>query len=91
MINSKEINLQMYFPPSLFDVMVYLISHILNEIKYCGLVLLRYMYPFERYMGVLKGYDIIFEGYTTEEVLEYRTDCLQCVMSIGLPDISTRG
>ncbi|XP_023756321.1 uncharacterized protein LOC111904846 [Lactuca sativa] len=48
--------LEMYFPPSFFDVMVHLTSHIVREIKYCGPVFLRYMYPFERYMGVLKGY-----------------------------------
>ncbi|GJR44207.1 hypothetical protein Tco_1312310 [Tanacetum coccineum] len=47
--------LEMYFPPSFFDVMVHLVSHIIVEIKACGPVFLRYMYPFERYMGILKG------------------------------------
>ncbi|GJZ86711.1 uncharacterized protein Tco_0658321 [Tanacetum coccineum] len=28
--------LEMYFPPSLFDVMVHLVSHIVREIKTCG-------------------------------------------------------
>ncbi|GJW35401.1 protein exportin 1A [Tanacetum coccineum] len=49
--------LKMYFPPSFFDVMVHLVSHIVREIKACGLAFLRDMYPFERYMGFLKGYD----------------------------------
>ncbi|XP_076946747.1 uncharacterized protein LOC143618403 [Bidens hawaiensis] len=68
--------LEMYFPPSFFDIMVHLISHIVQEIKDCGPVFLRYMYPFERYMGILKGYlrnryrpdASIVEGYTSEEV-----------------------
>ncbi|KAL4573292.1 hypothetical protein LXL04_020092 [Taraxacum kok-saghyz] len=84
---------EMYFPPSFFDVMVHLICHIVNEIKYCGPVFLRYMYQFERYMGVLKGYvrnryrpeGSIIEGYATEEVIEYCTDYLQGVTSIGVP------
>nr|GEZ63399.1 hypothetical protein [Tanacetum cinerariifolium] len=48
--------LEMYFPPSFFDVMVHLVSHIVEEIKIAGPVFLRYMYQFERYMGFLKGY-----------------------------------
>nr|GFB39836.1 hypothetical protein [Tanacetum cinerariifolium] len=48
--------LEMYFPPSFFDVMVHLVSHIIEEIKITGPVFLRYMYPFERYIGFLKGY-----------------------------------
>ncbi|KAD3336088.1 hypothetical protein E3N88_31607 [Mikania micrantha] len=71
--------LEMYFPPSFFDVMVHLISHIVGEIKACGPVFLRYMYPFERYMGFLKGYvrnrnrpeGSIVEGYVSEEVIEF--------------------
>ena len=36
--------------------MVYLIVHIVYEIKMCGLVFLQSMYPFERFMGILKYY-----------------------------------
>ncbi|GKB58305.1 uncharacterized protein Tco_0914491 [Tanacetum coccineum] len=43
--------LEMYFPPSFFDVMVHLVSHIVREIKACGLAFLRDMYPFERLDG----------------------------------------
>ncbi|XP_071714147.1 uncharacterized protein [Rutidosis leptorrhynchoides] len=46
--------LEMYFPPSFFDVMVHLVSHIIGEIEACSPVFLRYMYPFERYMEWLK-------------------------------------
>src|SRR6266540_2005619 len=48
--------LEMYFPPSFFDIMVHLIIHIVYEIKMCRLVFLRSMYPFERFMGILKYY-----------------------------------
>nr|GFB04706.1 hypothetical protein [Tanacetum cinerariifolium] len=71
--------LEMYFPPSFFDVMVHLVSHIVREIKTCGPTFLRDMYPFERYMGILKGYvrnrsrpeGCIIEGYATEEAIEF--------------------
>ncbi|XP_071689614.1 uncharacterized protein [Rutidosis leptorrhynchoides] len=85
--------LEMYFPPSFFDIMVHLVSHIIYEIKACGHVFLRYMYPFERYMGVLKGYvrnhsrpeGSIIEGYLSEEVTTFFTDYLKGARNIGLP------
>ena len=49
-------HLEMYFPPSFFDIMVHLIVHLVREIKMCGPVFLRSMYPFERFMGILKSY-----------------------------------
>jgi len=52
--------LEIYFPPAFFDIMVHLIIHLVREIKCCGLVYLRWMYPVERYMKILKGYtDVI--------------------------------
>ncbi|GAU38745.1 hypothetical protein TSUD_158760 [Trifolium subterraneum] len=48
--------LEMYFPPSFFDIMVHLIAHLAREIRYCGPVYLRWMYPIEHYMKILKGY-----------------------------------
>lgn len=85
--------LEMYFPPSFFDVMVHLVSHIVGEIKACGPVFLRYMYPFERYMGILKGYvrnrnrpeGSIIEGYCCEEVIDFCTDYLAGVQHVGIP------
>jgi len=41
---------EMYFPPSFFDIMVRLIVHLVREIKICGPVFLRRMYPVERYI-----------------------------------------
>jgi len=48
--------LEMYFPPSFFDIMVHLIVHLVREIQLCGLVFLQWMYLVERYMKVVKGY-----------------------------------
>ena len=48
--------LEMFFPPSFFDIMVHLVVHLVREVRLCGLVYLRWMYPVERYMKILKGY-----------------------------------
>ena len=74
--------LEMVFPLSLFNMMVHLLGHIVEEIKILGLVFLHQMYPFERYMAVLKGYvwnranpeGCMIEGYHIEEVVGSCTD-----------------
>nr|XP_004512662.1 uncharacterized protein LOC101489810 [Cicer arietinum] len=74
--------LEMYFPPAFFDIMVHLIVHLVREIKLCGPVYLRWMYPFERYMKILKGYvknphrpeASIVERYIAEEAIEFCSD-----------------
>ena len=43
-------------PPSFFDIMVHLTVHLVNEVRLCSLVYLRWMYPFERYMKTFKRY-----------------------------------
>lgn len=66
--------LEMLFPPSFFDIMVHLIVHLVREIRVCGPVYLRWLYPIERYMKILKGYvknlyhpeASIVERYVTE-------------------------
>jgi Domain of unknown function (DUF4218) len=71
--------LEIYFPVSFFDIMIHLIVHLVREIRLCGPMFLRYMYPFERAMGQLKGLvrsrsrpeGSIVEGYITEEVIEF--------------------
>nr|GEZ02036.1 hypothetical protein [Tanacetum cinerariifolium] len=78
---------QMYFPPSFFDVKVHLASHIVSEIKACGPIHLHYMFPFERYMGIVKGYvrnrsrpeGSIVKGYASEEVIDFYTNYLEGV------------
>ncbi|GJZ65432.1 cytochrome P450 [Tanacetum coccineum] len=85
--------LEMYFPPSFFDVMVHLVSQIVSEIKACGPIHLHNMFPFERYIGVVKGYvrnrsrpeGSIVEGYASEEVIYFYTNYLEGVKGIGVP------
>ena len=48
--------LEMYFPPLFFDIMVHLIVHLVKQIKCCGPVYLGWMYLVKRYMKNLKGY-----------------------------------
>jgi len=48
--------LEMYFPPSFFDIMVHLVVHLVREVRLCGPVYLRYMYLVQRYMKILKEY-----------------------------------
>ncbi|XP_071714372.1 uncharacterized protein [Rutidosis leptorrhynchoides] len=91
--------LEMYFPPSFFDVMVHLVSHIVGEIKACGPVFLFYMYPFERYMDILKGYvrnlnrpeGSIVEGYASEEVIEFCTNYMDGFKSVWIPQSHHEG
>jgi hypothetical protein len=49
-------NLETIFPPSFFDLMPHLLVHIAPEMKYLGHVFLHQMYPFEKFMTVLKKY-----------------------------------
>ena len=70
---------ELVFPPSFFDIMTHLLVHLVKEINILGPVFLHNMFPFERFMGVLKKYvhqharleESIAEGYGTEEVIEF--------------------
>ena len=67
--------------------------HLVREIRLCGPVYLRWMYPVERYMKILKGYVknphrpevSIVERYIVEEAVEFCTDYLSEAEPIGLP------
>ena len=48
--------LEIYFPPAFFDVMVHLLIHIVDDIIHLGPTFLHSMMPFERMNGVIKGY-----------------------------------
>ena len=90
---------EMYFPPSFFDIMVHLIVHLAREVRICGPVFLRWMYPFERYMKILKGYvknqyrpeASIVQRYIAEEAIEFCTNYLSEVEPIGLPKTRYHG
>ena len=71
------VSLELIFPPSFFDITTHLLVHIVKEISILGLVFLHNMFPFERFMAVLKKYvhnrsrpeGCIAKGYGTEEVI----------------------
>lgn len=48
--------IEMYFPPSFFDIMTHLLYHLVDELDICGPYSIRWMYPIERYMKTLKLY-----------------------------------
>ncbi|VVA38273.1 PREDICTED: transposon, partial [Prunus dulcis] len=91
--------LEKYFPPSFFDIMVHLVVHLLREVRLCGPVYFRWMYPFERYMKVLKGYvqnrtrpeGCIAERYIAEEAVEFCTQHLSDVSTVGVPSSQKMG
>ena len=83
----------MFFPPSFFDIMVHLVVHLVREIRLCGPVYMRWMYPVERYMKILKGYvknqcrpeASIIERYILEESIEFCSEYLSKAKCIGVP------
>ncbi|GJW49249.1 hypothetical protein Tco_0090600 [Tanacetum coccineum] len=72
---------------------------LIGEIKTCGLVFLHYMYPFERYMGFLKGYvrnrswleGSIVEGYVSEELVSFYTCYIDGILDICVPESRQEG
>ncbi|KAK1678941.1 hypothetical protein QYE76_039789 [Lolium multiflorum] len=81
------------FPPSFFNIMTHLLVHLVEEISILGPVFLHNMFPFERFMGVLKKYvrnrarpeGSIAKGYGNEEVIEFCVDFVPDLKPIGLP------
>nr|AAN09857.1 putative transposon protein [Oryza sativa Japonica Group]AAP52582.1 transposon protein, putative, CACTA, En/Spm sub-class [Oryza sativa Japonica Group] len=92
-IVSTLCHLEMYFPLAFFDIMVHLTVHLVKQTKICGPAFMREMWPFERYMGILKFYvqnrakpeGSIIEGYTTEEAIEFCIDYMAETDSIRVP------
>ncbi|XP_018475621.1 uncharacterized protein LOC108846934 [Raphanus sativus] len=74
-----------YFPPSFFDIMVHLTVHLGREARLGGPVHFRWMYPFERYMNVLKDFvrnparpeGCIAESYLAEECMKFCSEFLK--------------
>ncbi|XP_042409933.1 uncharacterized protein LOC121999300 [Zingiber officinale] len=85
--------LEQYFPPSFFDIMLHLTVHLVREVRLCGPVYFRWMYPFERCMKVLKSYvgsrkhpeGCIVQRYLAEEAIEFCSEYLNGVDPIGVP------
>jgi hypothetical protein len=87
------VSFELAFPPSFFDIMTHLMVHLVKEITILGPVFLHNMWPFERFMSVLKKNVLncarlegsIAKGYVTEEVIEFCVDFVDSTDSIGVP------
>ncbi|XP_042386572.1 uncharacterized protein LOC121978271 [Zingiber officinale] len=85
--------LEQYFPPSFLDIMLHLTVHLVREVRLCGPIYFRWMYPFERSMKVLKSYvgsrkhpeGCIVQRYLAEEAIEFCSEYLNGVDPIGVP------
>jgi hypothetical protein len=79
--------------------MTHLLVHLVKEISILGPVFLHNMFPFERFMGVLKKYVLnharpegsIAKDYGTEEVIEFCVDFVPDLKPIGLPQLRHEG
>ena len=74
--------------------MVHLIVHLVREIRMCGPIFLRWMYPIAHYMKVLKGHTknqhrpeaSIVERYVVEECIEFCSQYIEDGKPLGLPE-----
>src|SRR3954470_12896557 len=84
--------LEIYFPPAFFDVMVHLLVHIVDDIIQLGPTFLHSMMPFERMNGVIKGYvrnrarpdGSIEQSFLTEECIYFCMNYLGIDNPVGL-------
>lgn len=68
-------------PPTFFDLMQHVLIHLVDELATCGPVGCKWLYPLERYMGVLKGWvhnraspeASMASAYMSEEALGFCT------------------
>ncbi|XP_042415516.1 uncharacterized protein LOC122004740 [Zingiber officinale] len=84
--------LERYFPPAFFTISVHLTIHLAREARLCGPVQFRWMYPFERFMKMLKGYvknrarseGCIAKCYLAEERMRFCSAYIKKAACIGL-------
>jgi hypothetical protein len=84
--------LEMCFSPPLFDMQQHLMIHLVYQILTLGPLYLHSMFPYERYLAVLKSYvqnhahseGSIINGYTIEEVVKCCTYYVKDRKRIGL-------
>ncbi|GJU39152.1 putative transposon, En/Spm-like protein [Tanacetum coccineum] len=85
--------LEKFFPPSFFDIMIHLTVHLTREVKLCGSICFRWMYPFKRCMKVIKGHvrnknkqeGCIAEETVAEETIEFFSEYHRSMETIGIP------
>jgi hypothetical protein len=88
------VSFELVFPLSFFDIMTHLLVYLVKEINILDPVFLHNMFPFERFMGVLKKYvhqrarpeGSITKRYGTEEVIEFCVDFISDLDPIGVPE-----
>ena len=93
------VSFELVFPPSFYNIMMHLLVHLVKEISILGPVFLHNMFPFERFMGVLKKYvnnsarpeGSIAKDYRTEKVIEFRVDFIPNIDPIGVPESRHEG
>ena len=93
------VSFELVFPPSFFNIMTHVLVHLVDEIGILGPIFLHNMFPFERFMGVLKKYvrncarpkGSIAKGYGNEEVIEFCVDFVPDLKPIGVPESRYEG
>jgi hypothetical protein len=88
------VSFELVFPPSFFDIMTHLLVHLVKDITILGPVFLHNMFPFERFMRVLKKYvhnrarpeGSIVKGYGIEKVIEFCVDFILDIDPISVPE-----
>ena len=93
------VGFDLIFPPSFFNIMTHLLVHLLKEIDILRQVFLHNMFPFERFMGVLKKCvhnwarpeGSIVSAYGTEEVIDFCVDFIDDLKPIGVPESRYEG
>ena len=77
--------MEIWFPPSFFDIMVHLPIHLVRQVKLCGPIANTWCYPVERQLHVLKKYirsranpeGAIANAYMYDEALGFCTEYLK--------------
>jgi hypothetical protein len=93
------VGFELIFPPSFFNIMTHLLVYLVKEIDILGPVFLHNMFPFERFMGVLKKCvrnrarpeGSIASAYGTEEVIDFCVDFIDDLKPIGSLNRGMRG
>ena len=93
------VSFELVFPPSFFNIMTHVLVPLVDEIVILGPVFLHNMFPFERFMGVLKKYvrnrarpeGSISMGHQTEDVIGFCVDFIPGLKKIGLPESRYEG
>ena len=94
----RLVSFELVFSPSFFNIMTHLLVHLIKENSILGPVFLHNMFPFERFMGILKKYvhnhacpeGSITKGYGTE-VIEFCVDFIPDINPIGVPESRHEG